>query len=201
LGYIDLNTIDSNETLDKAFSEFKDTDGLIFDMRGYPMIVAQIEVPKRISREPVKSAIAEIPIVRNYDLGSRSWTREYYIIQPHESIYFSKPIVVLINEKAQSMAEDVCINMKSTDRVTFVGSATAGTTGLVTLIHLPAGGWFSFTGKKDMFANGSRFQNIGVIPDVEAHPTIQGIKEGRDEVLEKGIEVLKELIAKNHENK
>ena len=40
-----------------------------------------------------------------------------------------------------------------------------------------------------------QIQNIGIIPDVKAEPTIRGIRAGRDEVLEKGVETLKRLIS------
>jgi C-terminal processing protease CtpA/Prc len=43
-------------------------------------------------------------------------------------------------------------------------------------------------------SNGSRFQNIGVIPDVFVEPTIAGVAAGRDEVLEKGVETVNALI-------
>ena len=33
----------------------------------------------------------------------------------------------------------------------------------------------------------SETQRIGIIPDIEAKPTIKGIQEGRDEVLERAI--------------
>jgi C-terminal processing protease CtpA/Prc len=44
------------------------------------------------------------------------------------------------------------------------------------------------------FGDGSRFQNVGIVPDVPAAPTVEGIKAGRDEVLEKGLEVLRRLV-------
>jgi C-terminal processing protease CtpA/Prc len=44
------------------------------------------------------------------------------------------------------------------------------------------------------FGDGSRFQNIGILPDVPVAPTVEGIRAGRDEVLEKGIEVLRRLV-------
>ena len=37
--------------------------------------------------------------------------------------------------------------------------------------------------------DGSRLHGIGFLPDVEVRPTIKGIIDGRDEVLEKAIEL------------
>jgi hypothetical protein len=41
-----------------------------------------------------------------------------------------------------------------------------------------------------LHGDGSRFQNIGIILDVPAEPTIAGIAAGRDEVLEAAIAAL-----------
>ncbi len=79
--------------------------------------------------------------------------------------------------------------------VKLVGSHTVGTTGDVTGLGLPDGGSVQFTGRRVLRGDGSRFQNIGVIPDVEVYPTIEGIRAGRDEVLEKGIDVLIQQIS------
>jgi C-terminal processing protease CtpA/Prc len=46
-----------------------------------------------------------------------------------------------------------------------------------------------------MFPDGRRFQNIGIQPDVRVEPTILGVANGKDEVLEKGIEVLSSKLA------
>jgi C-terminal processing protease CtpA/Prc len=35
-------------------------------------------------------------------------------------------------------------------------------------------------------------QRIGVQPDIYIDPTIEGIREGRDELIEKAIEIIKE---------
>jgi C-terminal processing protease CtpA/Prc len=51
-----------------------------------------------------------------------------------------------------------------------------------------------FTGMRVKFGDGSRFQNVGILPDVPAAPTVEGIRAGKDEVLDKGIEVLRRLV-------
>ena len=53
----------------------------------------------------------------------------------------------------------------------------------------------SFTGLRVKFPDSSRFQTIGIIPDVVAEPTIHGIRAGRDEALEKGAETLKRPVS------
>ncbi len=201
IGYINLEVISNNEALDEAFDNLKDTDGLILDVRGYPNLFVQVEVISRVCDRPVRSMIWEIPLVRNpgwpLEWLETTWSKGQALVEPHERMNYANPIVALIDERTQSKAEDFCIYLTNARRATFVGSGTAGTDGDVTLLQLPEGGVFRFTGMRVLFDDGKRFQNIGIVPDVQATPTVQGIIEGRDEVLEKGIEALRELIQKN----
>ena len=52
----------------------------------------------------------------------------------------------------------------------------------------------TFTDMRVKFADGSRYQNIGMIPDLKVEPTLRGVRACRDEVLEKGLEVLRSLL-------
>ena len=45
--------------------------------------------------------------------------------------------------------------------------------------------------------DGTQNHLIGIEPDVTILPTIAGIREGRDEVLERGLEELRALMAKS----
>ena len=42
------------------------------------------------------------------------------------------------------------------------------------------------------YPDGKETQRIGIIPDIEIKPTIKGIREGRDELLEKAISIINE---------
>ena len=42
------------------------------------------------------------------------------------------------------------------------------------------------------YPDGTQTQRIGIVPDIEIKPTIKGIKEGRDEVLERAIQYIRE---------
>ena len=47
-----------------------------------------------------------------------------------------------------------------------------------------------FTGTRVLYGDGSRFQQIGIVPDVRVDPEVQDFVAGRDRVLEKAVEVL-----------
>ena len=46
------------------------------------------------------------------------------------------------------------------------------------------------TGMGVYYPDGRETQRIGMIPDIEVKPTIAGIKAGKDEVLQKAIELI-----------
>ncbi len=194
LGYLDLGQLSGLAEFERAFDELHGTDGLIIDIRGYPRFMVQLLLSARLNDRPVKSAIFEIPVVSSYDLLERGWEIGQYEVKPDPKKHYAGPVVVLVNERTRGTAEDLGIYLKDARRVTFVGGPTAGCNGNRTWLSLPGAGRMFFTGMRVKFGDGSRFQNIGILPDVPVAPTIEGIRAGRDEVLEKGIEVLRQLV-------
>jgi C-terminal processing protease CtpA/Prc len=71
-----------------------------------------------------------------------------------------------------------------------VGGPTAGTNGNVNPFSLPGGYSMSWTGMRVLKQNGSYHHGVGIQPTVPASRTLRGVAEGRDEVLEKGIEIV-----------
>jgi len=190
LGYLNLCRLSSLAEFDGAFEALRRVDGLIIDIRGYPGFTMQSALSARLSEQPVKSAILEIPVVSNYERLEQGWNIGQYEVQPDPGIQYGGPVVVLVDEKTRGSSEDLCIYLKNINRVTFVGEPTSGCNGNRTWLSLPGGGRLFFTGMRVKFGDGSRFQNVGILPDVPAAPTVAGIRAGRDEVLEKAIAVL-----------
>ena len=106
--------------------------------------------------------------------------------------YYQGKLVVIVNEESISHAEYVAMAFRAGDNTIIIGSQTQGADGNVTDIVLPGGlkSWFSGIGI--YYPNGRGTQRIGIVPDIEVKPTIQGIREGRDELLEKAIEIIKQ---------
>ena len=67
---------------------------------------------------------------------------------------------------------------------TVVGSTTAGADGNVSAIPLPGGLRSMISGIGVFYPDKKPTQRVGIVPDVEARPTLLGIRSGRDEVLE-----------------
>jgi GTPase SAR1 family protein len=80
---------------------------------------------------------------------------------------------------------------RQTDGKVDIGTPTRGAIGEVTNTVLPGGVQVNFAAEERRRADGRPVQDVGIVPEVWAPPTISGIREGRDEVLEKAIEFLK----------
>ena len=72
-----------------------------------------------------------------------------------------------------------------------VGSPTAGTNGNVNPFVLPGGYSVMWTGMKVLKQDGSQHHGIGILPTVPVAHTIAGIRAGRDEFLEKALEIVR----------
>jgi C-terminal processing protease CtpA/Prc len=75
-----------------------------------------------------------------------------------------------------------------------VGSTTAGTNGDVNMFTVAGGFLVSFSGMRVLKHDGSRHHGVGVAPTVPVVPTPAGIAAGRDEVLERAVQVLQRRI-------
>jgi len=70
-----------------------------------------------------------------------------------------------------------------------VGTVTAGDNGSRNWSELPGGWTIHWTGQRVLKHDGSPFHGVGVKPTVEVRRTIEGIAAGRDEVVERAVEL------------
>jgi C-terminal processing protease CtpA/Prc len=50
-----------------------------------------------------------------------------------------------------------------------------------------------FTGMRVLLGDGHTAQGRSIIPDVVVHPSLNGVRAGRDEILEAGLELARKL--------
>ena len=195
LGYVDLMRLEVPQ-VEELFLELGGTDGMIFDLRGYPRGTAWAIAPR------INDRGAEVGArFRRREVSRVSWSWKedgYFFAQPLPEGGGEPPyegeIVVLIDDRAISQSEHSALFFEAAADVTFVGTPTAGANGDVTSLTLPGGITVYFTGHDVRWPDGRQLQRVGVLPDVHAEPTIEGIRAGEDEVLAKGVEVLRRLI-------
>ena len=106
---------------------------------------------------------------------------------------FDSKCIFLTDASAISAAETYMSWVKNNHLGIIVGDTTAGTNGTITMVQLPVMN-FLYTGQYVVSAEGTYRNKVGIPPDVRITPTLAGIKEGRDEVLEHAIELMQEMI-------
>ncbi|MEO2051502.1 MAG: S41 family peptidase [Allomuricauda sp.] len=185
IGYVTLQTI-KEEDIPLIKKQFKDTKGIIIDIRNYPSTF----VPFSLGSYFVSSST---PFVK-FTNGSIDNPGEFVFTEnleiPNNGDTYNGKLVVLVNELSQSQAEYTSMAFRAGDNTTIIGSTTAGADGNVSTIYLPGGMRTMISGIGVYYPNGEETQRIGIVPDIEVKPTIAGIRNGKDELLEKAIEII-----------
>ncbi|MBC3758429.1 peptidase S41 [Hyunsoonleella sp. SJ7] len=185
IGYVTLQHI-SKSDIPEIKSKFKNTKGIIIDIRNYPSTF----VPFKLGNFFVSSST---PFVK-FTTFSLDNPGEFLVIDgpkiPKDRETFKGKLVVLVNEDSQSQSEYTAMAFRAGNNTTIMGSTTAGADGNVSSIYLPGGLRTNISGIGIYYPDGTETQRVGIVPDIVVKPTIQGIKDGRDEVLEKAIEVI-----------
>jgi C-terminal processing protease CtpA/Prc len=112
-------------------------------------------------------------------------------VPPDPKRHYSKPVLVLTSAATYSAAEDFAVAFDGMQRGSLVGEATGGSTGQPLFIKLPGGGGARICTKQDTYPDGRAFVGIGVQPQHIVKPTVEGVRAGRDEVLEAALATLK----------
>ena len=186
IGYIYSGTI-RTEYLPKMMESFKNTKGIVIDLRCYPseFIVYSLSeylMPGYTDFVKFTRPTLEYP-------GLFQWTPGTMVGRKNKEYYKGK-IVILINEETQSQAEFTTMAFRVAPKSTVIGSTTSGADGNVSFLDLPGGVKTGISGIGVYYPDGRETQRVGIIPDIEVKPTIKGIREKRDELLEKAIEII-----------
>ncbi|PKP01749.1 MAG: peptidase S41 [Bacteroidetes bacterium HGW-Bacteroidetes-6] len=185
IGYIYLGTA-SNKELSKMMGELRLTKGIVIDIRCYPSDFLVFTLSQYFHVK--KTAIAKFSRTNLQNPGLFEFTDN--VVVPGMKTAYNGKLVILVNETTQSSAEYHAMSFRSASTATVVGSTTAGADGNVSQIILPGDirTWFSGIGV--YYPDGTETQRVGIVPDVFVTPTLQGYRDGRDEVLEKAVQII-----------
>ena len=193
-GYVDLERLTVGE-VDKMFETVKNAPAVIFDMRGYPNGTAWVIAPRLTAKKSPVGALFSRPLseATSFYQGifqTSDFTFAQTLPETTGEVYKGK-VVMLINEDAISQAEHTALFFEAArPDVTFIGTPTMGANGDVTTMVVPGNLTVSFSGHNVRHADGRQLQRIGIQPTVKVAPTIRGIAEGRDEILDAAVKFL-----------
>jgi len=186
--YVALDRI-KDEDFQAALPQLEKAKGIIFDLRGYPSVSPMIL--SHLTDKPLTSARWMVPIITKpdhadvveYDTGGR-WDLKPIAPKLNAKIAF------LTDGRAISYAESYMGIVEAYKLAEIVGEPTAGTNGDINPFTLPGGYRVIWTGMKVLKHDGSQHHGIGIQPTVPVSRTIQGVREKRDEQLERAIAIV-----------
>jgi len=186
IGYFPLVRLKTHE-IPIIMDSFKNTKGIIIDIRDRSAIS-----PISLASYFISNSTPFVKhTVRNVN-NPGEFTFASIIEIPEANETYKGKVVVIVNEQTQSTGEYLTMALKASENTTIVGSTTAGAIGnFFSHIFLPGAIVTPIPKVGIYYPDGTPTQRIGIIPDVWMEPTIEGIKSGKDEVLEKAIEVMK----------
>ncbi len=185
--YVDLSRI-TDDDFNAVVDQLAAADGVVFDMRGYPFGVSE-NVLSHLIDKPVTSPWFNLPIITQPDRQGWDWRPEYWIQTPLAP-RFTGRVAFLIDGRELSFAESLMGIVEDEHLGALVGGPTAGTNGGMNPFNIAGGYTLRWTGMDVRKKDGSQLYGVGVQPTVPVARTLAGVAAGRDEVLEKGIEVV-----------
>lgn len=187
--YVDLDRVTMAQ-FQAALPELERASGIVFDLRGYPDGVNPFIFFSHLLREPGTSAQWIIPVATRPDRADVRWDRrEGWPLQP-AAPHLAAPTVFITDGRAISFAESMMGIVEAYRLGEIVGGPTAGTNGNVNPLQLPGGYVVGWTGMRVLKHDGSRHHGVGIAPTVPAERTRAGVAAGRDELLERALEVV-----------
>ena len=187
IGFINMGIITPKEVFG-AMKELKDTDGLIIDVRNYPK-GSMYALSGRLVHK--KKEFCKI-IRPDYTYpGKFYWDEGLTTGFKKRRNPYTQPIVLLVNEQTQSHAEFSVMSLQVAENVTTIGRQTAGADGNICRIDLGKGYQTAFSGIGIFYPDRSLTQRTGVHIDQVVERTIEGVKQGKDEVLEAAMALFK----------
>lgn len=188
IGYVNFDALDS-EDVPALISALNNTNAIIFDNRTRPHEI-MYPISDWLNSEEKEFARFLDPDV-NYP-GRYYWREGIHKCGKSNVDHYKGKVIVLANENAISHGEFTIMSLQTVPNSVVIGSQTGGADGANYGFPLIKGFYTSFTCYGVFYPNKKETQRIGIIPDIEVKPTVLGIQQGKDEVLERAI-----LYAKN----
>ena len=187
VGYIWTETL-RDDSIPIIMEKFRDTKGVIIDLRCYPRIHSTAyTLGSYLTPKPsdfVKHTVGSIE-----QPGKFTFAHTNMVGNNNAQVYNGK-VVIIVNERTMSRSEYHTMAYQTAPNATVIGSTTAASDGDISNIVLPGNVQTRISGIGIYYPDGRETQRIGIAIDEEVKPTIRGIIEGRDELLERAKQII-----------
>jgi hypothetical protein len=164
--------------------------GVVFDLRGYPRGNHAV-IGHLLTAPDTSTAWMRIPQIIYPDqenvLGYQEDGWRLPVLEPH----IEGTVVFITHGRAISYAESFMSFIEHYGLAEIVGQPTAGANGNINPFALPGGYRVTWTGMRVLKHDGSQHHLVGIQPTVPTERTLAGVQAGRDELLERALEVVR----------
>jgi len=186
--YVNLSKCNPKNFEDKI-ENLANAKSVIYDYR-WGVKLSLLEVIPHLIKTPVNSAWWNVPQIIYPDRKGMEFSESNWSLNPQKPYFYSKSIMITAPNVVSSGETELGI-IKHYHLGVTVGDTTAGCNGNVNFINLPNGFQIMWTGMKVLNHDKTPHHLIGYQPDYPVQRTLLGIKKGKDEFLEKAIEIAK----------
>ncbi|MEM6568679.1 MAG: S41 family peptidase [Planctomycetota bacterium] len=187
--YLDVDRA-TDEDLEARMDDLAAARAVVVDFRGYPSGLS-LQFLAHFASETMTSPLWCTPRVLLPDQQGIEFPEGPWQLDPIEP-RFEGRLVFVADERAISYAETCLQIVEHHELGPIVGRTTAGTNGNVNRFELPGGYLVHWTGMKTKKQDGSVFHGVGVRPTHPVDRTLEGVRAGRDELLEAALELARQ---------
>ena len=192
IGYVDLTRVDAGEA-GGVFEKLRDTKAIIFDGRGSMQDLGRPLAAHVVTNTDAPAAIVTGPLALTPDLASNgrlTSTASFFRVEALPAaagLAYKGKTLMLIDERTREEAEHTGLYLEAANNTAFVGSASAGADGKTERFVVPGGITITYSSTDVRHGNAGKLQRLGLQPAESVSPTLEGIRAGRDEVLERAV--------------
>ncbi len=199
VGYVNIGLLFSS-LVDSMYEELKYTNAIVFDMRNgthgtlYNICNRILEKKNEFVRFTYPNASHPGSLVYDvlgYFCGPATQNPDWY----------KGAVLILMNEYTQSSSEFHVMGFETHPNAIKVGSNTAGADGNIMHVIITPDLYLYYSSIGVYYPDWTETQRIGLKPDIEVKPTVEGIRDGRDEVLEAALRQLNRISDQDESNK
>ena len=196
VAYVDAGRLLPHQVEDAA-AAIAGARAAVIDLRGYPNATGAL-LASRLARRP-EAAARVAAVRRDAPIGSlaRRWQPSTTVVTTthvvNPAVGSTPPagrLVLLVDVGTISQGEHTVLLLKAAvPEAVVVGQRTAGANGNATSVLLHADARVLLTGLGAAWGDGTTLQRVGVVPDVPAERSIDGVRKGVDELLVTALDV------------
>jgi hypothetical protein len=184
--YVDLRRIEDAE-LEMLLPRLAAARGLVFDLRGRSRVSTILL--SHLAERTARSATWQIPVVMLPDHRDVQWMSTFWTIDPKAPRLRGR-VAFLTDGRTLHFSETLLEMVEQYGWAGIVGEPSGGDNGSVNRGNLPGGWTVSWSGQRTLRHDGSPWHGAGSRPTVPALRTVSGIAAGRDEVVERAVELV-----------